>query len=136
MQGSEAELVEWANFVLPETYRIHDLGTDLTSGLTLLRLAESIKGKPSDPPVPDSAFSGDHNLEGMFKLFDFLLDHDIKMGSVSINDIKQGRPDKTIQLLKALKAWGEKRRAIARSIGKGAGQAGPWMAMESGAINW
>jgi hypothetical protein len=59
-----------------------------------------------------------------------------KMGSVSINDIKQGRPDKTIQLLKALKGWGEKRRAVARSIGKGAGQAGPWMAMEPGAINW
>lgn len=59
-----------------------------------------------------------------------------KMGIVSINDIKQGRRDKTIQLLKALRTWGDKRKALARSIGKSSNQAGPWMSMEPGAINW
>ena len=57
------------------------------------------------------------------------------MGSVSINDVKQGRPDKILQLMKAIKVWGEKREAVVRAIGKGAGQAGPWMAMEPGTIH-
>lgn len=59
-----------------------------------------------------------------------------KMESVSINDIKQGRRDKTTQLLKSLRYWHEKRKALAKSIGKGAGVAGPWMAMEAGTSNW
>ena len=63
--------------MLPETYRIHDIRTDLTNGLVLLRLAESIKGRPSDPPVPDSLFRDENNIEGMFKLFDYLLDNDV-----------------------------------------------------------
>jgi hypothetical protein len=75
-QASEIELVSWANSVLPGQYQIHDLRTDLTSGLVLLRLAEIVGGKPSEPPVQDAAFSND-NLEGMFKLFDFMLDHDV-----------------------------------------------------------
>ncbi|KAF8524552.1 hypothetical protein BU17DRAFT_42692 [Hysterangium stoloniferum] len=133
--ASEAELVAWANSILPEQYRIYDITRDLTSGLVLLRLAESIKGKPSEPSISDATFKGD-NLDGMFKLFDFLLDNDVKMGSVSINDVKQGRRDKTIQLLKALRAWGEKRKATMRSTGRGVGQAGPWMTMETGTINW
>jgi len=91
----------------------------------LLRLAESIKGRPSSPPVLDSAFpidSNDDKLDGLFRLFDFLLDNDVKMGSVSINDVRRGKRDKIVQLLKALKAWDDKRRAIAQSIGKGTGQ--------------
>jgi len=128
--------VEWANSILPEQYRIRDISTDLTNGLVLLRLAEGIKGIPSEPPVPDSIFKDDSNIEGMFKLFDYLLDNDVKVGGVSINDIKQGRVDKTVQLLKSLRTWGEKRKAIARSIGKPPGSAGPWMAMETGTVNW
>lgn len=53
----------------------------------------------------------------------------MKMGSVSINDVRMGKRDKILQLLKALKAWEDKRRQIAESIGSGAsGQAGPFMA--------
>ena len=87
----------------------------------MLRLAESIKGVPSSPPVLDSAFptdASDDKLDGLFKLFDFLLDNDVKMGSVSINDVRQGKPDKIVQLLKSLKAWDDKRRAVAQSIGQ------------------
>jgi hypothetical protein len=97
--------------------------SDLTSctGLKLLRIAESIKGHPSVPPVPDSAFPlgpGDDRLDGLFKLFDFLLDNDVKMGSVSINDIRQGRREKQVQLLKALRAWEDKKKAMVQTFSK------------------
>lgn len=72
--------------------------------------------------MPDSAFpSGpdDDKLDGLFKLFDFLLDNDVKMGTVSINDIRQVKHDKIVQLLKALRAWEDKRKAIAQSLGPG-----------------
>lgn len=100
------------------------------TGLALLRLAESIKGRASSPPVPDSAFPtdpSDDKLDGLFKLFDFLLDNDVKMGSVSINDVRQGKRDKIVQLLKALKAWEDKRRAIVQSIGASGYQAAGFM---------
>lgn len=38
------------------------------------------------------------------------------MGSVSINDVRLGRRDKIIQLLKALKGWEDKMKAHALSI--------------------
>lgn len=78
----------------------------------------------------DSAFPsgpGDDKLDGLFRLFDFLLDNDVKMGSVSINDVRQGKRDKILQLLKALKAWEDRRMDILRSIGAGTIQAGPFM---------
>ncbi|KAF8914405.1 hypothetical protein CPB84DRAFT_1811707 [Gymnopilus junonius] len=99
-------LIDWANSHLPEQLQITDPNGSLCGGLALLRLAESIKGRPSSPPVPDSAFPVDANddkLDGLFRLFDFLLDNEVKMGSVSINDVRQGKRDKIIQLLKALK---------------------------------
>ncbi|EGO02305.1 hypothetical protein SERLA73DRAFT_178176 [Serpula lacrymans var. lacrymans S7.3] len=135
-QGSEISgpvdpsLIEWANSRLPASLRITDTSGSLCDGLALLRLAESIKGKASSPPVPDSAFpSGpnDDKLDGLFRLFDFLLDHDVKMGSVSINDVRQGKRDKIIQLLKALKLWEDKRKAIDFGYGT-AVQAGAFMA--------
>jgi hypothetical protein len=105
--------------------QITDTTGSLCGGLALLRLAESIKGRPSSPPVPDSAFpkdATDDKLDGLFKLFDFLLDNDVKMGSVSINDIRQGKREKVVQLLRALKSWEDKRRALAQSIGKSSSQ--------------
>lgn len=60
----------------------------------------------------------DDKLDGLFRLFDFLLDNDVKMGSVSINDVRLGKRDKIIQLLKALKAWEDKRKALAFTIAK------------------
>jgi len=115
-------LVDWANSHLPQSLQITDPSGSQCGGLVLLRLAESIRGRPSSPPVLDSAFPkdpSDDKLDGLFRLFDFLLDNDVKMGSVSINDVRQGKQDKIVQLLKALKAWEDKRRAIAQSIGKG-----------------
>lgn len=102
----------------------------LYGGLALLRMAEDIRGKPSSPPVLDSAFPSsphDDKLDGLFRLFDYLLDNDVKMGSVSINDIRQGKREKIIQLLRALKTWEDRRRTIALSVGRGAVTAGPFM---------
>ncbi|THV03340.1 hypothetical protein K435DRAFT_775024 [Dendrothele bispora CBS 962.96] len=128
---SDDSLFEWANGHLPSSLQINSSIEPVCGGLALLRLAEAIKGRPSSPPVPDSAFPRDLNddkLEGFFRLFDFLLDNDVKMGSVSINDVRTGNREKIVQLLKALKAWEDKRRAIAQSIGKGSVQAGPFIA--------
>ncbi|OBZ70468.1 TPR repeat-containing protein C19B12.01 [Grifola frondosa] len=127
----DTSLIEWANSHLPTSLHIVDKTGPLCSGLALLRLAEDIRGKPSSPPVPDSAFPSspnDDKLDGLFRLFDYLLDNDVKMGTVSINDIRQGKREKIVQLLRALKSWEEKRRNIAQSIGKGSMTAGPFMA--------
>ncbi|KAH8096600.1 hypothetical protein BXZ70DRAFT_945297 [Cristinia sonorae] len=124
-------LIEWANSHLPESLQM-DPAEPTCGGLALLRLAEDIKGRQSSPPVPDSAFpSGPHDdkLDGLFRLFDFLLDNDVKMGSVSINDIRQEKRDKIMQLLRAMKAWEDKRRVMAQSFGKGAVGSGPFMGM-------
>lgn len=112
---------------MPDNLQITDPTGSLCGGLALLRLAESIKGRPSSPPVLDSAFPTDPNddkLDGLFRLFDFLLDNDVKMGSVSINDVRQGKRDKIVQLLRALKAWEDKRRALANTITKSSIQSG------------
>lgn len=129
---ADEQLIEWVNRRLPPHLRIQDPTTGpLLGGLGLLRLAEAIKGRPLSPPVPDSAFpvdNDDDTLDGLFRLFDFLLDNDVKMGSVSINDVRQGKPEKILQLMKALKAWEDKRRTIAESIGKGSVHMGAFMA--------
>lgn len=69
----------------------------------------------------------DNKLDGLLALFDFLLDNGVKMGTISINDVRLGKRDKIIQLLKALRAWEEKRRAVLQSIGKSSMQAGPFV---------
>ncbi|RXW25401.1 hypothetical protein EST38_g391 [Candolleomyces aberdarensis] len=128
--AAEESLIDWANSHLPESLQVHDTFGPLFNGLALLRIAESVKGKPASPPVPDSAFPtdpADDKLDGLFRLFDFLLDNDVKMGSVSINDIRQGKRDKILQMTKALKAWEDKRRALAMSMGSSV-QAGSFMA--------
>jgi len=125
----EASLMEWANNHLPPHLQITDISGSICNGLTLMRIAESIRGGPCSPPVPDSAFPegpSDDKLDGLFRLFDFLLDNDVKTGSVCINDIRQGRRDKVVQLLKALKVWEDKRVAIVQSIAKGSLQGGPF----------
>ncbi|KAG1752394.1 uncharacterized protein EDB91DRAFT_1343464 [Suillus paluster] len=130
LDPSDAGLIEWANSHLPAALQNFDPTGRLYSGLALLRLAETVVGKSPSPPVPDSAFpSGpkDDKLDGLFRLFDFLLDNDVKMGSVSINDVRQGKRDKILQLLKALKAWEDRRIEILRSIGAGTVQAGSFM---------
>ena len=123
MSLDDDSLIRWANTHLPESLKLQF--TDSTSflfaglGLGLLRLAESIKGRPSSPPIPDAAFPvdiHDDKLDGLFRFFDFLLNNDVKMGSISINDVRLGRRDKIIQLLKALKDWEDKQKAHAPSI--------------------
>ncbi|KAH9854887.1 hypothetical protein C2E23DRAFT_816005 [Lenzites betulinus] len=126
----DGDLIEWANSHLPSQLQIKDASGSLCGGLALLRLAEDIRGKASSPPVPDSAFPtgpNDDKLDGLFRLFDYLLDNDVKMGTVSINDIRQGKRDKIVQLLRALRTWEDRRQAIALSIGKGSVAAGPFM---------
>jgi hypothetical protein len=57
------------------------------------------------------------------KLFDFLLDNDVKLSGISMADIRDGRTEKIIALLKSMKQWKEQRDTINRSVGVG-GQAG------------
>lgn len=125
------ELISWINANLPPNAPpATDLSTSLTSGLTLYRLAESIKGLPTD--VPDSAFplNGEpEKLEGLFKLFDFMLDNDVRIGSVSINDVRYGNKEKVSQLVKSMKAWQERRVGLAKQMTKQPSSAGPWMAV-------
>ena len=119
MNQVDDSLIQWANTHLPESLQITDTNGVLCTGLGLLRLAESIRGRPSSPPILDSSFPVDiydDKLDGLFRLFDFLLDNDVKMGSVSINDVRLGKRDKIIQLLKALKAWEDKMKALSISI--------------------
>lgn len=104
------------------------------SALALYRLAEAVKGRPTEPAVPDSVFpSGpnDDRLEGLFKLFDFFIDNDIRLNNdVSINDVRQGRKEKVVLLLRALKTWEDKRKMTMRQFNRGVAQAGPFMALE------
>ena len=127
-QTTDGILVDWANSHLPRSHQMTDPAGPLFDGLALLRLAEDMMGKSALPPIPDSAFpSGpnDDKLDGLFRLFDFLLDNDVKMGSVSINDVRQGKRDKMMQLLKALKTWEDRRKEIVKSIGQGGFAGGP-----------
>ena len=122
-QRGDSNLVEWANSHLPRSLQMTHPAGALFGGLALLRLAEDMMGKSATPPIPDSAFpSGpnDDKLDGLFRLFDFLLDNDVKMGSVSINDVRQGKRDRVMQLIKALKTWEDRRKEIVRSLGQGA----------------
>jgi len=131
--AQDRELIEWVNAHIPgSSQKATDLSTSLSTGLVLYRLAESIKGNASGAPeAPDSLFPSsptDEKLDGLFLLFDFLLDHDVRMGNVSINDVRLGNHEKLVQLVKALRAWEEKRQSLERSIGKqGAVLSGPFM---------
>ncbi|KAG6334334.1 hypothetical protein ID866_4758 [Astraeus odoratus] len=123
--GIDSNLIYWANSHLPQPLQVIDPAGSLFSGLAILRLAESVVGKTPSTPIADSAFpSGpnDDKLDGLFRLFDFLLDNEVKMGDVSINDIRQGKRDKVMQLLKALKAWEDRRKDIVRAMGLGPAQ--------------
>lgn len=91
-----------------------------------MRIAESIKGKAPYPKVPDSSFpSGpnDEKLDGIFDLFDFLLENDVHLGTVTINDVRHRRTEKIIQVLKALKSWEEKKTEVSKLFSSSAGLA-------------
>jgi hypothetical protein len=107
VQAAEQALVHWVNSKLPSTCpRAQDLSSSFSSGLILFRLAEAIK--ETDCRVPDSMFS-QGRVDGLFKLFDFLLENDVRMGAVSINDIRSGNPEKIVGLVYALRSWAQKR---------------------------
>lgn len=118
LNPTDSRLVEWANFHLPPSLQVDDPTTSFFGGLALLRLAESIGGT-CFPPVPDSAFPvdpTDNDLDGLFRLFDLLLDNGVHTGSVCINDIRQGKRGKILQLLKALKSWEDRRGVLAATM--------------------
>lgn len=84
--------------------------------------------------MPDSAFpqhSGDDRLDGLFKLFDFFLDNDVRVGNISINDVRFGEKEKILPVLRCMKAWEERRRTLAKSLGRNTAHAGPFMALEA-----
>ena len=122
-QAQDAELVAWINRHIPNSSRkATDMSKSLATGLVLYRLAESIetngesdKGNHADygiPEVPDSAFPSspnDDKLDGLFVLFDFLLDNDVRMGDVTINDVRSGDRDQLVLLVKAMRTWKDNR---------------------------
>lgn len=128
------ELIKWADEHLPQHLRITEIDGQVYSALALYRLAEAVKGRPTEPAVPDSAFpSGpdDDKLDGLFKLFDFFIDNDIRLSAnISINDVRMGKKDKVAQIVRALKNWEDKRKTTMRSFNRGVAQAGPFMALE------
>ncbi|PFH47127.1 hypothetical protein AMATHDRAFT_50532 [Amanita thiersii Skay4041] len=135
----EPAVIEWANSHLPSNLQVTDPLGPPYAPLALFRLAESIRGYPASPPVPDSAFPADpqdeKSIDGLFSLFDFMVTNDVKVGSVSINDIRMQRPEKVAQIVKALKAWEDKRKAIAQSVGRSSVSAGAFMAMNA-PVTW
>ncbi|KAF9266454.1 hypothetical protein L218DRAFT_996638 [Marasmius fiardii PR-910] len=101
-------LIEWANSLLPPHLEITNTSGSICNALTLFRLAEAIKGKPSSPPVHDFSFlTGPVNgtTEGLLTLFEFLRANKVQIHNINAQDIRTGNRDKIIQLLKALKAW-------------------------------
>lgn len=76
----EQELVEWVNSKLPPMCL---LAKDLSM-------------------YSGSARQSRRRTQG---LFDFLLDNDARMGTVSINNVCNGNPEKTVKLVRALKTW-------------------------------
>lgn len=126
--ASDMELISWINNTIPpDCPPATDLSSSLCSGLVLFRLCEAIKGVPTD--VPDTLFANPDVLEGMFKLFDFMLDNDVKIGNVSINDVRHGNKEKISTLVKSLRSWQEKREDMVRSMQKQPSSAGPWLAV-------
>ncbi len=116
-------MLKWINSHLKGTrLKATDLSASLSTGLILYRVAEHIKGNPYGSEVADSFFPTtvtDEKLDGLFILFDFLLDNDVRMGSVSINDVRQGNHEKLVQLVKALRSWEEKTQELESTINKG-----------------
>lgn len=131
-------LIDWANGHLSSNLQFKDISD--CSGLNLMRIAESIRGKPASPPVPDTSFpSGpnDDKLDGLFSLFDFLLNNDVHLGTVSINDVRQGKKDKILQVLKALKSWEDKRTEISQFLNASSGLAynsKPYLSTAGGSV--
>ena len=130
----DENLIDWANTHLSSNLRFMDIRD--CDGLHLMRIAESIRGKPASPPVLDSSFpSGpdDDKLDGLFSLFDFLLNNDVRLGAVSINDLRQGKKDKIIQLLKALRSWEDNRMEISQLL-RGGSVYGPHLSTAGGMV--
>lgn len=140
-QALDAELISWINRRIPNaSQKATDLSASLATGLVLYRLAESIKtngesdkGRRSEsgvPEVPDSIFPSsatDDKLDGLFVLFDFLLDNDVRMGNVTINDVRSGDRDQLVVLVKALKAWEEKRNSMDNILVRQTAAFGPFV---------
>lgn len=115
-------LIDWANGRLPPN--LHFTNISHCGGLHLMRIAESIKGRPASPPVSDSSFPfgpNDDTVDGIIVLFEFLLDNDVHLGTVSINDLRRGKKEKIVQVLKALKSWEDKRAEISQFLNASAG---------------
>jgi len=131
-------LIDWANGHLPLNLQFTDVSD--CGGLSLMRIAESIRGKPASPPVLDSSFPAgpnDQRLDGLFSLFDFLLVNDVHLGAVSVNDVRLGKKGKIIQVLKALKSWEDKRMEISQFLNASAGlvyNSKPYLSTAGGSV--
>ena len=106
MFSEHEEDVQWINSHLPGSLHVTNLDESLASGLVLFRLTESIVGVSGG--VPDSSFPHswfDGNIEGLFKLFDLLLENGVGTGDVTMRDIQMNRSHKIEQIIRRLEAW-------------------------------
>jgi len=70
--------------------------------------------------VPDSLFDGgDERIDGLMKLFDFLLDNDVKLSGISMADIRDGRSEKVSTLVRSMKEWHDRKNALVNAAGVG-----------------
>ena len=62
------------------------------------------------------------------KLFDFLLDNDVKLSGISMADVREGRSEKVSALIRSMKQWYDRRDAIVKAAGvSGQGGVMAWM---------
>ncbi|KZT60847.1 hypothetical protein CALCODRAFT_480491 [Calocera cornea HHB12733] len=108
----DQQLLDWVNANLPKsTPQATDVSQSFASGLVLFRLVEKISGKVQG--VPDALFmaslDSEDSFEGLFQLFDIMVENGISTADVSMTDIHTGNAKSITQLVEAIKLWSETR---------------------------
>jgi len=108
LTAKERQLLNWVNENLPKsTQPATDLSQSCASGLVLFRLIERLSGKITG--VPDALFmvslDDEDSFEGLFKLFDIMLENNISTEDVSMTDVHSGDAKSIVQLVESIKAW-------------------------------
>ncbi|KZP00305.1 hypothetical protein CALVIDRAFT_595672 [Calocera viscosa TUFC12733] len=112
MSAHDQQLLDWVNATIPKSMpQATDLSQSFASGLVLFRLVEKISGKVQG--VPDALFmaslDSEDSFEGLFKLFDIMVENGVSTADVSMTDIHTGNVKGITQLIEAIKAWSDTR---------------------------
>ncbi|EJU06671.1 hypothetical protein DACRYDRAFT_113317 [Dacryopinax primogenitus] len=112
LSAHDQELLDWVNANLPvSTPKSTDLAHSFASGLVLFRLVEKLSGKVQG--VPDALFmaslDSEDSFEGLFKLFDIMVENGISTADVSMSDVHTGDTKSIVQLVQSVKRWNDAR---------------------------